>query len=451
MTNYVRAYELYQSGAEAIKPTGVLTLDTQPTANDTITIGGVVYTFKVSATVAGDIARGADLAAAKVNLVAAINGDSLNAANPYVVAAAFISNNMTITARVAGTAGNSVATTETFTAGTNVFANTTLTGGAQARGTAVAATSKLPYPIEFEDDGAVERSEFALGIGWENVGQEKVVAAGTKFKIAERPLYFEFLPILETWGVLGAPAITGTAVPLTYTATPGIAADPAYQSRTLERRLSDGTNNLDDEWAYAMLEKWGIKWGQRGLVMLTGTEGFARVRKNSTLTAAMSVPTLTQIPTALVQVYVNDSWATLGNTAITGQVIGGEFEYRTGEQHEETADGRTDLDFAIAEFNPMARGFSLKLRVKVKDSGFAYTERAKAAAQSVRAVRVRLVDATTGQSLNLDGLYTHETTDGLVKVGEQDGQDIVEMSLVQSTDATNVFRMVAVTNQPTTD
>ena len=114
-----------------VAATGTLTVDTQPTAGDTMTIGATTYTFRAAGTaaVAGEINLGANLAATKPLIVSAINGDSLNSANASVSAATFSSNNCTLTARVVGAAANSVATTETFTAGTNVFAAATLTGG----------------------------------------------------------------------------------------------------------------------------------------------------------------------------------------------------------------------------------------------------------------------------------------------------------------------------------
>lgn len=106
---------------------GTLTMDTNPTANDTMTIGTTVYTFKAAAAVAGDIEIGVDVAATQVNTVAAVNGtDSLNTAHESVSMAAFAANDSVLTALVGGTAGDAIATTETFTAGTNVFDAATL-------------------------------------------------------------------------------------------------------------------------------------------------------------------------------------------------------------------------------------------------------------------------------------------------------------------------------------
>jgi hypothetical protein len=109
----------------------VLTVDTQPTAGDTFTIASKVYTFVAAGTADadGEINLGADLTATKPLIVTAINGGGFNTAHPEFTAAAFSSNNMTITAIVKGTASNGKATTETFTAGTNVWAGATTTGG----------------------------------------------------------------------------------------------------------------------------------------------------------------------------------------------------------------------------------------------------------------------------------------------------------------------------------
>lgn len=109
---------------DATKSQGTLTVDTQPTAGDTMTVGAQTYAFVANGTAnaAGEISVGADLAGAQAAIVAAINGtDGFNSANAQATIAAFSSDDAVITAKEGGTAGDSVVTTETFTAGTNVF------------------------------------------------------------------------------------------------------------------------------------------------------------------------------------------------------------------------------------------------------------------------------------------------------------------------------------------
>ena len=103
---------------------GTLTMDTNPTATNTMTIGTTEYTFVATADfdTAGEIEIGEDVAATQVNTVAAVNGtDGVNTAHTLVTMAAFASDDAVITAKVGGVAGDLIATTETFTAGSNIF------------------------------------------------------------------------------------------------------------------------------------------------------------------------------------------------------------------------------------------------------------------------------------------------------------------------------------------
>ena len=75
-------FDLYES--EATYWTGVLAMATNPTANDTVTINGVTFTFVSSlGTTAGNVLIGADVDATRANLAAAINGSS-GAGTTYV-------------------------------------------------------------------------------------------------------------------------------------------------------------------------------------------------------------------------------------------------------------------------------------------------------------------------------------------------------------------------------
>ena len=114
----------------AVAAQGKLTIAAQPTADDKMTIGTTVYTFKAAAdaTTAGTISIGTDLATAKAAIIAALKGtDSVNTAHPTVTpASSFSTNDLTLTANTKGTIGNSIATTETFTNTGNIFDATTL-------------------------------------------------------------------------------------------------------------------------------------------------------------------------------------------------------------------------------------------------------------------------------------------------------------------------------------
>jgi hypothetical protein len=111
---------------------GTLTVDTNPTAGDTMTIGIDTYTFVANAGYEGEIEIGGTLGATQANIVAAVNGtDLFNVANPYASLGDFSTDESAVTPLKIGNDSN-VATTETFTAGTNVFDAAALSGGVSA-------------------------------------------------------------------------------------------------------------------------------------------------------------------------------------------------------------------------------------------------------------------------------------------------------------------------------
>lgn len=179
------------SGGSTVAAQGTLTIAEPVTADDTLTLGATVYTFKAGATaVAGEIGLGADEAATKLAIVAAINGtDGFNTANASVSAAAFATDDCVLTALEPGTAGNSVVSTETFTHVSNVLdaatIGTTTAGvdptaaeGVTAFAAAFLAQSTLEGYAEgttgvtllvIDDNGSVTVSETLAGSGneWE--------------------------------------------------------------------------------------------------------------------------------------------------------------------------------------------------------------------------------------------------------------------------------------------
>jgi hypothetical protein len=138
---------------------GTLSLGTQPTVGDTMTIGSRTYAFVALGTGNndGEIALGANVAATQPLVVAAINGtDGWNTANATVTAAAFSGSASVLTAKVEGTVGNSIVTTETFQAGGNVFDAATLgTTTAGADCAAAAAVTALVSAIIADTNAVV--------------------------------------------------------------------------------------------------------------------------------------------------------------------------------------------------------------------------------------------------------------------------------------------------------
>ena len=137
-------------GSNATFGSGVLTLTADPTANDTIKIGGTTYTFKAAGTNGpGDVTI--DVGNEKgtlQNLANAINGkDGFNTANANVSAAAAGgtagTGTLTITATVAGVAGATAADTGNANNSTGAVLGWTTAFNSVAAVDATAATGSL--------------------------------------------------------------------------------------------------------------------------------------------------------------------------------------------------------------------------------------------------------------------------------------------------------------------
>lgn len=114
--------------------TDVLTYTGLPVAATTVTVDGVVYTWRAAVTAANDVLIGPSIAGSLVYLAAAINGGAQSGtvygpgtvSNPGVTASASLAT-LTVTAILSGTGGNAIGATTT--SGNGSWASATLTGG----------------------------------------------------------------------------------------------------------------------------------------------------------------------------------------------------------------------------------------------------------------------------------------------------------------------------------
>lgn len=111
-----------------VRASGTLTFTGVGVADQIVTIGNRVYTWKVAPAAADEVAIGANQAASEANLTAAINSGVGGSAPHTQVTAADVASTVVVTAIEYGTAPNAYATTED---GTNMsWGAATLEGGA---------------------------------------------------------------------------------------------------------------------------------------------------------------------------------------------------------------------------------------------------------------------------------------------------------------------------------
>lgn len=112
------------SGGSTVAAQATLTIAEPVTNGDTMRVGATTYTFATGATTAaGVIGLGGSEAATKLAIPLAINGgDGFNTANASAsCAAAFTADTLVFTARIPGTVGNAVVSTQAITHANNIW------------------------------------------------------------------------------------------------------------------------------------------------------------------------------------------------------------------------------------------------------------------------------------------------------------------------------------------
>lgn len=145
-----------QGTTPAVAATGTVTFTENPAEGDTLKIGSTTYTFKTSPAAANDVAIKGTVDETAQNLADVINGDSGDAyagtTSPSLdVSAEVEAGVMTLTARTAGTAGNSLDLVQT-----GDFAKVsgaTLSGGVNSSTSSVTDTVQLTN-VKFRSSGA---------------------------------------------------------------------------------------------------------------------------------------------------------------------------------------------------------------------------------------------------------------------------------------------------------
>lgn len=113
--------------AAAVNAVGTLTFAGNAVAAETVVVGGVTYTWRAAVTTtANEVLVGASAAASAQNLYDAINATaaqsgvtfgSLTVVNPQVRASAVTATTVVVQAKLPGSVGNLIASTETMTNG----------------------------------------------------------------------------------------------------------------------------------------------------------------------------------------------------------------------------------------------------------------------------------------------------------------------------------------------
>lgn len=294
-------------------------------------------------------------------------------------------------------------------------------------------TSKiLVTEFNVSEDSILYKPQPIRGLWQRNRGYETVVARGSRWTMAG-PLTYEQIPNWLNYAVANVATPSG-AGPYVWAHVRNPAIPPNIATFTLERKENDGALAIGHAWHYCVLEKLTISWAENEPLMFAA-EGFTRRIATETLTPAISLPTAEIPPTQLAALSIDPSFATLGSTPITNQIVSGSIEINTGAYPIKTLDARPDLDFNVHGFN--ADNVSVNLQITAL-LGAQYTvEKAAAEAGTLRAIRLS-VAGTGGRTFNIGGIFKHAIPE-LFAYTDLEGAKAVEMNLEETTDGTNLL------------
>lgn len=312
-------------------------------------------------------------------------------------------------------------------------------------GAAVAATKKMAVKdLLIKPTDAIVRDQILKGLAIANRGNEVIVERGTDWEVPDTPLVFDEFHYWQGMAFI-RPTKTG-AGPFIWTSTLNPTLIQACDLRTIELQLADGTNVSDWEIPAAFLTEIEII-GAAGQPVRFNAKGSGRRLQTSTLTPALALPGIVEVPTALTKVFIDSTWAGIGVTQVTGQIVGWRFKFFTGLMGQITADARADQDLSVVILNPDERKWTFEADIKANlNTGQWQTEKTAAEAGTLRAVEVR-ADITSGiaYQLKLQGLFKH-TAASLFPADRSNGEVMCKLSMEGSTDDTNALAMITQNN-----
>lgn len=307
-------------------------------------------------------------------------------------------------------------------------------------GTDLAATSKMLV----NSWNAVPQSEFhrppvVRGLVQRNRGFETPVKRWTQWNAAG-PVSYEQLQHWLGGAVVHVASPTGSG-PYVWTYTRNPAAIPTLSTYTFERQENDGATPINHAWHYGLVQGLTLSFVD-GEPLMFEAEGAARRIQTETPTGSLSLPTPEIPPAPLGTLFIDATWANLGVTQVTSQILSARLAWRSGAVPIWTADGRTDLDYTLHGIDPAA--VTLEADILCLLGAQYATEKAAAEAGTLRSVRLAFA-GTSSRALQLNFLAKYAMPE-LFEFGEQDGQKVVRLLLQESTDGTNLFSAVLTNN-----
>ena len=321
-------------------------------------------------------------------------------------------------------------------------------GKETTRGTAVAATRKiLTKAATYKVMETLEEFEGQMtGVLARTAVAPVVTRNGTEFEIVT-DLDFEQILLALLSGVKGAvtPTTPGSGEARLWTFTPSVTADPLPTTYTIEyaeRDMDASPNELGLEAPYGFTTGFEIAGGQDQLPQLT-ISMVARKTSLAAATGALALPTLSVASNLRWKVAIDNTWAGLGTTQITGQIYGFAYKFSDFLRPDYFLDNRSDLDFSQYEYKPKIVDLTMDVVLGAASGDLVPTEDGNKSAGTMRFVRLELTgdafiapDTGLNRFIRLDGAYFHAADSMQDRGADRDGNAITRLHLLSTYDAT---------------
>jgi hypothetical protein len=250
-------------------------------------------------------------------------------------------------------------------------------------------------------------------------------------------------PLLS--GVKGGvtPSTPGSGEARLWTFAPSQTA-PSVDSYTLEMVIDDGTTKQEVEAPFGVTSSFEITGGVDALPQISYSLD-ARKSVDSTYTSGISLPTMTNAFASNLRwnVTMDDLWANIANTNISGQVYGFTWSQSAFVMPQYYLQARADLDFAGVEAQTRTTDVTILTTYNTGASDFAETEMGKKDSGTKRFLELKLQgasmaspDAAYNYTIALRGSFVH-ADDSMEEIGaDRDGNSILSMHLVSQYDST---------------
>jgi hypothetical protein len=265
------------------------------------------------------------------------------------------------------------------------------------------------------------------------------------------------------WGTLTMDSVGATFEQLMYPFAAGVedvttgAADGAgsgkiyqYDASTTAQNsiqtftIEGGDDTQAEEFDYCFVQKITLTGEGQGQLMVA-SDWIGRAVTNTTFTGALSIPTVEDVIFNSGKLYIDNSGGTVGSTQVSGLLRSATLDWTTGYIPYWTVDGSKEF----TSHKLAGRTEEIVLSMQYEHVAAAVTEKAYYRDQSIRLIQLLFEGTALGTPgttytykslvVNLAGIYT-----GWEKLGEVDGNDIVEVEFTARYSSTDSLKAQAI-------